>query len=116
MATYTYAIATAALTAVAATYATSPANSTLTLKKVTVTNTSGVAVNVTLYKVPSAGAAGTSNLLASGLTIPPNTVNGGVKEIFEAENQTLLAGETLQALAGTAGVLNLNLAGIIQTN
>lgn len=115
MATVPYTMEPATLTAAAATYVTCPANQYLTTKKVTVTNTSASSVTFSLYKVPSGGTAGTGNLLISGLVIPANSVNGGVKEIYEAENQILQAGDTLQALAGTASVLNLNVSGILQT-
>ncbi len=105
----------AVLTASVATYVTTPANQYFTSKKVTVSNTSASAVTLTIYKVPSGGTAGSGNLLVGGLTIPANTVNGGVKEIYEAENQIFYQGDTLQAFAGTAAVLNLNVSGIMQT-
>jgi hypothetical protein len=103
------------LTIAAATYLTAGASTYATTKKVTVTNVTANAVTLTLYKVPNAGTAGATNTLVSAMVIPPNTVNGGVKEIYEAENQTLAPGDTLQALAGTAAALNLNISGIQQT-
>lgn len=115
MATIPYIMQPATLTATAAAYVTCPQNQILTTKKVTVTNTSANAVTLTLYKVPSGSTPGTGNLLIGALTIPANTVNGGVKELYEAENQMLQPGDTLQALAGTAGVLNLNVSGLTQT-
>jgi hypothetical protein len=115
MATIPYSIGPVSLTAAAAVYAAAPASNYLTTKKVTVTNISAAAVTFTLYKVPSGGAPLPANLLVTALTIPANTVNGGVKEIYEAENQILNPGDTLQAFAGTAAVLNLSIAGILQT-
>jgi hypothetical protein len=115
MATVPYTMQPAVLTGAVATYVTTPVNQYFTSKKVTVSNTSASAVTLTIYKVPSGGTAGVTNLLIGALTIPGNTVNGGVKEIYEAENQIFQAGDTLQALAGTAAVLNLNVSGIMQT-
>lgn len=87
----------------------------LTTKKVTVTNVTSSAVTLTVNKVPNGGSAGSTNVLVSALSIPPNTINGGVKEIYELENQILAPGDALQFQAGTASALNLSVAGILQT-
>jgi hypothetical protein len=115
MATIPYTMQPAVLTVAAVAYVTTPANQYLTTKKVTVTNTSASPVSLTIYKVPSGGTAGVGNLLLSGFVIPATSVNGGVREIYEAENQIFYAGDTLQAFAGTAAVVNLNVSGILQT-
>lgn len=115
MATVPFTIEPAVLTAAAAVYVTCPLNNYLTTKKVTLTNQSSAAVAVTIYKVPSGGVPLIGNALVLGLVVPPSTVNGGIKEIYEAENQILLQGDTLQAFAATAGVMNFNLSGIQQT-
>lgn len=115
MATQPYTLEPLQLAASVAAVLTCPVNQYLTTKKVTLTNTSASPVAITLYKVASGGSPTTANLLISGLVIPANTSNGGVKEIYEAENQTLLAGDSLQAFAGTAAVINLNISGILQT-
>jgi hypothetical protein len=115
MATVPYTMQPTTLGAAAAVVVTCPANQYLTTKKVTLTNQTGSPVAATLYKVPSGGVPSASNLLLSGLVIPANTVNGGIKELYEAENQILYAGDTLQAFAGSAGALNLNISGILQT-
>jgi len=114
MATVPYTMQPATLTTSTATYVTCPSNQYLTTKKVTLTNTTASAATATFYKVPSGGTAGTANQIIGAVTIPANTVNGGVKEIYELENQILQAGDTIQALAGTAS-LNLNVSGILQT-
>jgi hypothetical protein len=115
MATIPYTLETAVLTAGVLAYVTAPVATYLTTKKVTVTNTTGAPVTFTLYKVSAAGAPSAANLLVGALTIPANTVNGGVKEIYEAENQILYPGDTLQAFASAAASLNLNVSGILQT-
>lgn len=115
MATTPYTLETTQLGATAGQVLLCPANQYLTTKKVTVTNTTTNPVTITVYKVASGGTPSSSNLLVNGLTIPGSGTNGGVKEIYEVENQTLLAGDSLYAMAGTAAVLNLNVSGILQT-
>lgn len=115
MATVPYTMQPATLPVAAAVLVTCPANQYLTTKKVTITNPTASPVALTLYKVPSGQAPGAANLLVSGLVIPANTVNGGIKELYEVENQILYAGDTLQGLAGSAGALILNVSGILQT-
>jgi hypothetical protein len=94
---------------------TAPGGNYLTTKKVTITNVTAAAVTLTCNKVPSGGSAGAGNVVVSAMTIPANTVNGGIKEIYELENQILAPGDALQFSAGTAAALNLSVAGICQT-
>ena len=115
MATIPYTLEPAVLTAAVLAYVTAPVNTYLTTKKVTVTNTTAASVTLTIYKVPAAGTPIAGNLLVGALVIPGNTVNGGVKEVYEAENQILYPGDTLQAFASAAASLNLNVSGILQT-
>ena len=94
---------------------TSPVGFYTTTKKVTVTNTDTAAIPVTIYKVPSGGSADDTTLLVDAKNVPPNTINGGVLELYEVENQTLNPGDALWAFAGTAAKVNLNISGIQQT-
>jgi hypothetical protein len=115
MATIPYTLEPIQLAAAVAVVLTCPPNQYFTSKKVTVTNTSASPVAVTFYKVPSAGTPVTANLLLGALVVPGSGTNGGVKEIYELENQILYAGDTLQAFAGSAATVNLNVSGIMQT-
>src|SRR5512139_1218429 len=42
------------------------------VKDITITNTTAAAITVSLYLVPSGGAAGATNIFMSNVTIPPN--------------------------------------------
>ena len=86
-----------------------------TTKKVTVTNVTTSAATLTMHKVASGDTPADTNMIIDAMNIPPNTIAGGVLEIFVAENQTLNPGDTLQAKAGTAASLNINISGIQQT-
>jgi hypothetical protein len=96
------------LTASAATYYTSPVNTTTLIKKLTVTNTTGSAVTVTVNLVPSGGTAQASNTVTPAIAVPA----GRTYEVFEAENHVLAPGDTLQAFAGSAASLTLKGSGI----
>jgi hypothetical protein len=96
------------LTTSAASYYTSPANTTTIVKKCTVTNTSAGALTVTIYLVPSGGSAGATNTVTSAKSIAA----GATYEAYECENHVLLAGDTLQALASAASSLTLKASGI----
>jgi hypothetical protein len=105
------AITPAQLTTAAAVYYTAPAGTTSTVNNLSLTNTSASPVTVTLYAVPSGGAAGTGNTflsafsLAAGQTyVPPQAI--GLQ---------LAPGSTLQALAGTAGAVTL-VGGVYETS
>ncbi|MFZ0591498.1 MAG: hypothetical protein WAM39_13620 [Bryobacteraceae bacterium] len=115
MATSPITVQSTQLTTSAATVLTSPAGFWTTTKKVTASNVSSSAVTVTVYKVASGGSAGSTNTLIYQKTIPPNSINGGVVELYEAENQTLAPGDTLQALCSAATSLNINISAIEQT-
>lgn len=92
-------------------YYTTPANSTVVLKKLTLTNTTATAVAVTIYLVNSGGTADAAHTVTYQKVIPPNNVAGGVIEVYEAENHVLLAGDTLQAKADTAAAVTLIASG-----
>ena len=96
------------LTTSAATYYTSPSNTTTIIKKLTVTNTSAGAVTVTIYLVASGGSAGAANTVTSAKSIAP----GATYEAYECENHVLAPGDTLQALASSGASLTLKGSGI----
>jgi hypothetical protein len=90
-----------ALGMAATTLYTVPTATTTTLANVSFTNTSASPVTITVYNVPTAGSPGTSNQVVSGYSIaagktyvPPQLIG-----------LNMGGGSTLQALAGTAGVV-----------
>jgi hypothetical protein len=85
-----------------------PASTTSIVKKLTVTNTSASAVTVTIYLVPKGGTPSAANCVTSGQAIAP----GAVYEAFEAENQALATGDTLQAFASAAASVSLRASGM----
>ena len=91
-------ITAAQLTASAATYYTAPANTRSIIKKLTFTNTSGGALTVTVYLVPSGGTASATNTLVSAQSIGA----GECWECYPAQGQVLQTGGTLQANASAA--------------
>ena len=86
--------ASATLSGVAATYYTVPALTKGVVKNVNVCNSTGGAVNLTLYLVPSGGSPDATNILISARSVAA----GGVDRCPEVVNQVLEAGATLQAL------------------
>lgn len=96
-------ITSAQLTASAATYYTSPTNGRGIIKKLTFTNSTATARTITVYLVPSAGSAGATNIITDGVTVPAHSTY----ECFEAEGQTLLTGQTLQALSDSATAVTI---------
>lgn len=86
-----------------------------TTKKVTLTNITASVVTCTVYKVPSGDTPGSTNILLDAVNVPPNTVAGGLLELYGVENQTLQPGDALYFEANAATSLNLNISGIQQT-
>jgi Flp pilus assembly protein TadD len=82
------------LTGAAATYYTAPALTKTRIRKLTLNNTTGGAVAVTVYLVPSGGAAGVANAVWSAQTIAA----GAKAECYEAEGHVLEAGDFISAL------------------
>jgi hypothetical protein len=60
---------------------------------------------VTLYRVPSGGTAGTTNILLG--TYP---VGAGETAVLPISGQAVTGGATLQALASSASLVNLNVS------
>lgn len=98
------------LTAVAATYYTTPVNTISTISAMSVTNTTGTARTVTVHLVPNADAASASNSVCSARTVSP----GETFNVFGAIGQTLPAGGTIQALADAATALTIVASGYEQ--
>lgn len=82
------------LTGSAATYYTAPANTKVRLRKVTLCNTTGGAVLVTVYLIPSGGSATAANTLWSAKSM----ASGETRECYEASGHVLEAGDFIQAL------------------
>ena len=80
------------LTATSAAYYAAPTGTSTAIHAVSVTNTTGAAVVVNLYRVPSGGAASNSNILASRTIAPNATVS-----MPDATNHKLAAGSSLFA-------------------
>lgn len=76
---------------------------TLVLKngRVRLTNTSGVAVAVTLYADVAATASGAANCCLNGVSI-------GGNGYLDIDIPTLAAGDTLRGFAGTANVITIH--------
>lgn len=95
------------LTASAATYYTVPANTITTISACTLTNTTAGAVTATLYLVPSGGSAGVANCILSARVISA----GESFNVGSAIGQSMAAGGTLQAVAGSATSITLVASG-----
>lgn len=95
------------LTGSAATYYTAPANTLTTISAMTLTNTTGGAVTATVHLVPNGGSAGVTNCVLSARTLAA----GESFNVGSAIGQTLPAGGTLQALAGSATSITLVASG-----
>ncbi len=99
------------LTAASVIYYTAGAGQTATISQATVTNTTGGAVTITLYLVPSAGSAGDSTTILDAKSIAANTA----VILSELIGHNVPAGCTIRALASAATSLTLAISGIIRT-
>lgn len=91
----------AVMTGSAVTYYTVPTDTTAIIKKLPLVNTTGGAVNVTVYLVSSGGSAGTANTL----TYSKSVAAGETWSCTEAENMVLAEGGFLQALGNGVTIL-----------
>lgn len=98
----------ALITASTATYYTVPGSTRTIIKKVTLTNTDSVTRTVTIYLVPSAGSASATNIIVSAQGVTA----GETYEVFVMEGHCLRDGDTIQALASTASVVNIQVSGV----
>lgn len=105
------AIAAAQLTASAVTYYTANTGVSATINNLSLTNTSANPVAVTLYRVPSAGAAGASNTILSAFSLAA----GQTYVPPQAIGLQLDPGMTLQALAATAAAVTIA-GGVYETS
>lgn len=97
-------ITSAQLTTSAATYYTAPTVKASLIRQLVATNTTATNRTVTVYLVPSGGTAGAANELIITRIVPANDSI----ILWEALNQALATGGTIQALAdaGTAVTLS----------
>lgn len=101
--------ATTQLTASAVVMYTQPVNSVGQVLRAVVYNTDTVPRQVTVYRVPNGGSPGTTNIVLSSLAgkVPA----GGDMVINVLAGMTLNAGDTIQALADAANVVNFTMSG-----
>ena len=96
------------LTGSAATYYTCPASTTCAVKKLTFCNTdAAVAYTITVYRVPAAGSAGTTNIVVNAKPLAP-------AESWECYlmNHFLAAGDTIQAFCSTNAKVSIVGSGV----
>jgi hypothetical protein len=88
----------AAITTGVTTLYTVPASTRTLLKEFSIANTTAAAINVRVFLVPSAGAAGTSNAFLYDVPVPNNNAlqYNGI--------EVLNAGDTIQIQAASAGL------------
>ena len=88
---------------------TSPTTSIVKNGRVRLTNTSGVAVPVTLYVAPSATGSLPANSCMTAKSI-------GANDFLDVDIPTMMAGDTLRGLAGTAAVITVHeLGGVLHS-
>jgi hypothetical protein len=104
-------ISPALLTTAAATYYLASAGVTATVNNLSLTNTAGSPVAVTLYNVPQGGTAGAANTFLSAFTLSA----GQTYVPPQAIGLQLAPGSTLQALAATGAVVTL-MGGVYETS
>jgi hypothetical protein len=105
------AIASTQLGATAGVLYTAPTATTSTIANMSFSNTSASPVPFTVYNVPSGGTAGTSNIV-----VPSFTLSAGQSYVPpQLIGLNLAPGATLQALAGTASVVNAQ-GGVYETS
>jgi hypothetical protein len=99
------------LTTVAAAYYTVPANTITTISACTLTNTTAGAVTASVYLVPTGAIAGVNNMILSARVIAA----GESYNVGSAIGQSMAAGGTLHALAGTGASITLVASGYEST-
>ena len=95
------------LTTGAIAYYTTSAKVRAILRKVTVINTAGGAVTVSIYLVPPGGAAGAANIVVPALSLAAGTP----ADIDIAGHVLVAGGASLQALAGSGASITLHVSG-----
>jgi len=97
------------LTASAATYVTASGTSNIVIKSAVFTNTDASARTITVHRVASGGSATTGNRVITAFSLSA----GQAYVAPELTNMVLAPGETLQALASSASVVNIQVSGLI---
>lgn len=105
------AIPSAQLTTSSATYYTAGSGVTATINNLSVTNSSANPVAVTMYRVPSAGSPGATNVFLSAFSLSP----GQTYVPPQAIGLQLETGMTLQALAATGAAVTIA-GGVYETS
>lgn len=109
MASYTYdkLFDPAQLGTSGATYYTVPTGSLLRDGRILLANTTAAAATYTVHVVPSGGSASDTNAIVKGRSMGPN-------DFIELDLPRMEAGDTLQALAGTATAISIHyLSGVL---
>lgn len=101
-------IGTGTLTATAAAYATAAGTNILIIKKCIFLNTDTAARTITVHRVPNAGAPATGNIVIQAFSLSA----GQTFDATALSNMVLTPGSTLQALASTAGLVNIFISGL----
>ena len=96
------------LTNATATYYTTPVNTSAVVKRAVFCNTTGLAATITVYVVPSGGAAGVTNEIIAAYSIAA----GASYVSPELAGVVLGPGDTLQALSGTNAAVTIVVSGI----
>lgn len=97
----------AQLTASAAAYYTTPANTITTISACSLTNSTATARTATMHLVPNGGTASAANMILSARTIAP----GETYNVAPAIGQTIPAGASIQALSDVAAAVTLVASG-----
>lgn len=96
------------LPAVNGTLYTTPALTTAVIWACTLANTTGGAITVTLYRVPSGGTAGAPTMVLGAYSVAANT-SYVVKELV---NQILEPGDTIEGFASSATSVSIHISGV----
>ncbi|BDG48763.1 hypothetical protein [Parageobacillus sp. KH3-4] len=83
-----------------------PTNTKTIVKQIVLSNTTGTDANVTIHFVPNGQVAGNGNKIFSALTVTAN--NTGIFDL----SAVLEAGDTIQAVQGTANAITIHISGV----
>jgi hypothetical protein len=103
-------IAATQLTNAVATYYTVPDKTKTTIKKLTLTNTTGAAVTVVLYLVPRSGTAGVSNRILDTVNVPAH--GSRPVDVTEVVDHVMEQGDFIQAVASAASAITIRASGL----
>lgn len=83
-----------------------PTGKNAIVKSILIANKTSTDKTITMYFVPSAGTAGTTNIVFGEVAITANST-----ELVELSS-TLAAGTTIQALASSSASINIHISGV----